>query len=463
MADHEHHDHDHDHAHGHDHGHDGHGHAEKVPPFSVSASESSPVLRSLAIEVEESGVGEAFERVYRDLAKTARLKGFRPGKAPRAVLERLYGASVREEVERLLVSQTFGAAVERCGVLPVIEPDIEAEPPEPGRAFRYTARVEVKPKLELPALDGLPASRPLVQVRDDEVESELEALRQRRAPLEDEPEEARAGKGSVLTLDYEGKIDGKPFDGGSAQGAQVELGAGRLVAGFEEGLEGAQRGESREVSVTFPEDYPAADLRGKHAVFSVEVRGLQRRRVPALDDAFAKELGEEGVGTLDELRTRLREMLHARRERAADEALHRSLLDALIERAPFEVPPGLVERRLAQRLRSAHEQLESALPHEELHARLDEWRVSWRPEAEREVRESLLLEAVAEREGLATADAELEERIERMARDQGVAPERLKKLYRERGLAEGLRVRMRDEKALEFLGSRAKVGATSGT
>jgi trigger factor len=434
-----------------------------TPPFSVSASETSPVLRSLTIEVEEGGVRDAFERVYRDLAKSARIKGFRPGKAPRAVLERMYGASVREEVERLLVSETFAAAVERSGIVPLVEPDIEAEPPQPGHAFRYTARVEVKPKLELPSLDGLPGTRPLVQVRDDEVESELEALRQRSAPLEDEPEEARAGKGSVLTLDYQGRIEGQPFEGGSAEGAQVELGAGRLVAGFEEGLEGARRGEAREVNVTFPEDYPAPDLRGQHAVFSVNVRALQRRRLPALDDAFAKGLEEEGVGTLEELRARVREALQARRERAADEALHRSLLDALIERAPFEVPPGLVERRLAQRLASAHDQLESVLSHDELHARMDEWRVSWRPEAEREVRESLLLEAVAEAQGLAVEDAELDARIERMAHDQGVGPERLKKLYQERGLSEGLRARMRDEKALEFLTSRAKVEATSGT
>jgi trigger factor len=435
----------------------------EIPPFTVAASEPSPVLRSLAVEVEETGVRSAFERVYRDLAKSVRIKGFRPGKAPRGVLERMYGASVREEVERLLVSQTFAAAVDRSGIVPVVEPDIEAEPPQPGHAFRYTARVEVKPKLELPDLEGLPATRPVVQVSDDEVESELEAIRQRRAPLEDEPEEARAGKGSLLTLDYEGRIDGAAFEGGSAEGAQVELGSGRLVAGFEEGLEGARRGEARELQVTFPDDYPAPELRGKRASFAVNVRALQRRSVAALDDDFAKSLGEEGVGTLDELRARIREALQKRRERAAEDALHRSLVDALIARAPFEVPPGLVERRLSQRLASAHEQLESVLPHEELHARLDEWRVSWRPEAEREVRESLLLEAVAEQQGLQVEDEELDGRIEAMAREQGVAPERLKKLYQERGLGSGLRQRMRDEKALEFLASRAKVEATSGT
>src|SRR5215470_6859343 len=195
----------------------------ELPTFSVSATERSPVLRSLSVEVDEREVRSAFERVYRDLARHTRVPGFRPGKTPRAVLEKRYAARVAEEVERLLVSETFPAAVERSGVSPVVEPSIAAEPPKPGQAFRYTAEVEVKPSLVLPELDGLPAARPLVQVRDDEVESELETLRQRRAPLVDEGEGARAGDGSVLTLSYEGRIEGKPFEGGSAADASVEI------------------------------------------------------------------------------------------------------------------------------------------------------------------------------------------------------------------------------------------------
>jgi len=458
MPPHEHPEHDHDHAH--DHSHD---HAHEHPAFSVSASERSPVRRALAVEVEADVVQKAFERVYRDLAKSVRVRGFRPGKTPRAVLERLYGATVAEEVERLLVNETFPAAVERSGVAPVVEPSIEAEPPKPGQAFRYTAEVEVKPSLALPALDGLPATRPAVFVRDDEVESELEALRQRRAPVEDEPEGTRAGDGSILTLDYEGRIDGQPFEGGSAEGATVEIGSGRLVPGFEDGLRGAQPGERRDVTVTFPEDYAAADLRGKPAVFAVEVKALQRRRLPELNDAFAKELGEEGLDTLEALRTRLREALTERRERGAQETLRRTLLDALIERTPFEVPPGLVDRRLSQRLSTAHDQLASMMSDEELHARMGEWRVAWRPEAEREVRDALLLEAVAAQQGFEAADDEVQARIDQIAREQGIAPARLAALYEERGLTPALRVRIAEEKALEFLTSRAKVAETSGT
>jgi trigger factor len=435
----------------------------KIPAFSVTASEISPVVRSLAVEVEEPSVTDAFEKAFREVGRSARLKGFRPGKAPRSVLERVYGASVQEEVERQLVSQTFVAAVEREGVVPVIEPQIEAEPPQSGQAFRYTAQVEVKPAVTLPDLAGLPATRPEASVADEDVEGEVESLRERRAPLEDEPEGTAAAKGSIVTLDYAGSIDGEPFEGGTAEDAQVELGSGRLVPGFEDGLEGALAGESRDVRVTFPEDYPAEELRGKEAVFATKVKGLQRRAVPALDDAFAKSIGEEGIETLDQLRTKIREAMEKRREHDADEAMHRSLVDALIERAPFEVPPGLVDRRLSQRLQSAHQQLESMLPHEELHARLEEWREAWRDDAARDVKESLLLEAVAEQEKLEVADAELSEKVEQMAHEQGMAPKRLEELYTERGLMEGLRARMRDEKALEFLTSRAKVEASSGT
>jgi trigger factor len=435
----------------------------KIPAFSVSASQTSPVARSLSVEVERGSVSDAFEKAYKALGRSVRLKGFRPGKAPRSVLERVYGASIQEEVERQLVSQTFVAAVEREGITPVLEPQIEAEPPQAGQAFRYTAQVEVKPVVALPDLEGLPATRPAVSVTDEAVDAEVESLRQRRAPLEDEPEGTAAAKGSIVTLDYAGSIAGELFEGGTAEGAQVELGSGRLVPGFEEGLEGARVGESREVRVTFPDDYPAEELRGKAAVFATEVKGLQRRAIPALDDAFAKSIGEEGIETLDQLRAKIREAMEKRRAHDADEALHRSLVDALIERAPFEVPGGLVEHRLSQRLESAHRQLHSVLPHDELHARLEEWRETWRDDAMRDVKESLLLEAVAEQEKLEVADAELSERVEQMAHEQGMAPRRLEELYAERGLMDGLRARMRDEKALEFLTSKAKVEAISGT
>jgi trigger factor len=429
----------------------------------VTTTETGPIERSLAVEVDAKRVRKAFDRAYRDLAKSVKVRGFRPGKVPRPVLEKLYGASMGEEIERLLVSETLAEAVAQSGVEPVAEPAIEAEVPQPGEPFSYTATLEVKPAIALPELTGLPGTKPPVLVEDSDVEGELQGMRESRAPLEDEPEDAVASAGSVLTLDYEGRVDGELFEGGQAEGATVELGTGRFIPGFEEQLEGVRAGEERELRVTFPEDYPAEDVAGKEAVFLARVHSMRRKQVPELCDAFAAELGIEGVETLEALRERLHKDLVERREKAADDELRKSVMDSLIEQTEFQVPPGLVDGRLSQRLEMAHQQLGSLLPEEELHARLREWQQEWRPDAERDVRETLLLEAVATKQAVEATDEEVEERLERMARDQGIALERLRQNAQERGALESLRARIREEKALEFLLAEARVEATTGT
>jgi trigger factor len=406
-------------------------------------------------------VRKAFDKAYRELGRSVRVRGFRPGKAPRSVLERLYGASLSEELERQLVSETLAEAVDQSGVSPVSEPSIDATPPRPDTPFRYTASVEVKPEMTLPPLGGLPVTRPPVFVGDEDVEREIESLRQRHAPLVDEPEATAASQGSTLVVDYVGRIDGEVFEGGTAQGSNVELGAGRLLPGFEEQLEGVTADEDREVRVTFPDDYPSQDVAGKDAVFAVHVVKVQRREVPDLDDAFVKGLGE--LESVEELRAKILEDLTRARESHADEEARRTLMDALIERTAFEVPPGMVDRRLEQRLSAAHQQLAQAMPHEELHDRLSQWREQWRPAAEREVRETLLLEAVADAQELAAETEEVDARLDQMARDQGIDPARLRKAYEERDLLEALGERIREEKALAFLLAEAKVEETAGT
>ncbi len=429
--------------------------------INVSAVETSPILRTLTVEVDSARVRKVFDDAYRDLGRSVNVKGFRPGKTPRAVLERLYGAAMREEVERKLVSETLPEAVEKSGIAPVAEPQIASEAPAPDRAFKYTAAIEVMPKIELPEWRGLPGTRPAVVVQDDEVEQELEALRQRRAPLVDAG--GPADTGHLVTIDYQGRIDDKLFEGGSAEGSIVEIGSGGYIPGFEEQLKGAASGEERELHVTFPADYGAEDLREKSAVFAVKVRAVQRRDVAALTDEFAKSLGDEGVATVEALRARIRAEITGRRERAAREELRRSVMEAFVQRAAFDVPPGLVQRRLSQRLEMAHQQLEQVMPHEELHARLAQWEEDWRKDAEREVRESLLLEAIADQEKLEVDDDELSARIAQMARDQGLAGERLRKSYEERGALASLRARLRTEKALDRLLALAKVAESTGT
>ncbi len=316
----------------------------------VEIVESGPVQRTLQVEVEAVRVRKAFDRAYHQLGRSAQVRGFRRGKVPRSVLEKLYGASVAEDLERSLVAETLPDAIELAQVTPISEPEIEGEKPSVDRSFRYTARIEIKPIIELPELTGLPATLTRAGVADEDVERELAGLRDRNAPLLEEPEGTPVAEGHHVEVDFQGRIDGEPFEGGSGKDVVIEIGTNRMIPGFEEQLVGARPGEAREVRVQFPDDYQSEALRGKEALFTVQLKTLRRKQLPDLDDEFAKDLGP--FESLENLRERIRTDLLAARQREAQAALHRSLLDVLIERTSFEVPPGLVERRLHSQLAS---------------------------------------------------------------------------------------------------------------
>lgn len=427
----------------------------------VDVREEGAATRWLEVEVPPARVDAGFARAYRSLARSARVRGFRPGKAPVSVLRRLYGAAVAEDVERELVGETLPAALERAGLAPVSEPAVDATSPSEGSAFAYRARIEIKPPIELGSIEGLPARRPSAAVQEEDVERELEALRQRHATLIEEPEDTAAARGHFLTIDFVGRIDGEPFEGGSAQDHSVELGSDQLVPGFEDQLLGARVGEERLVRVRFPEDYGSPALAGKDAEFTVQVGALRRREVPALDDEFAKDLGE--FESLDQVRTRIRETLVAARERRARQELRRSLLDALIERVPLEVPANLVRERLHRRLHSAaHDLRDRGVRAPLVDRQLAQWEEEWRPAVEREIREEWLLLELARREGLTVDDAELDERIGRMAEEQGADPARLRKAYREAGVLDALRHHALEDKAFDFLLAAASVEDVAG-
>jgi trigger factor len=435
--------------------------SDDTSDLAVVANEESPGIRRLDVTVAPLRVARAYERAYRDLAKNARVKGFRPGKVPRAVLEKLYGASLGEEIERVLVNETLGAALAQAGVEPVATPSVDATPPQEGEAFHYKALVEVRPHIELPPLEGLPGKKPVVLVGDDEVERQIEDLRRRNAPLIEEPHGTAAAPGHILTIDFVGRIDGVPFEGGSGRDVELEIGSGRFIPGFEDQLVGASAGEDREVTTTFPESYGSPELAGKTAVFAVHVAEVKRRELPALDDEFAKDLGE--FDTVGALRDRIHQDLRESREQSSRAALRRSVLDALADRIAFAVPPGAVDAQLDRRLRMAVQQLQGGVPHEVLHAQVERWREEWRPAAEREVKERWLLDAVAEARAVEVDDAAVAAQIERVAAAQGESAAKLREQIGEELLDASIREDLRREQALDFLVSTAKVEEVSDT
>ena len=429
----------------------------------VESRDEGSITRWVEVEVPAVRVARAFERAYRGLAKSSRVRGFRPGKAPRSVLQKMYGPAVAEDLERELVSETLATALEKSGVEPVCQPQVESDPPIEGSPFVYRARVEVKPTIVLGEWKGLPAQRPATSVGDEEIESELESVRQRHATFVEEAADVAAANGHLIAMDFEGRIDGVAFEGGTAKDVTVELGAGQLIPGFDEQLIGATAGEERTVRVRFPDDYGKEDLAGKDAEFQVRVASLRRREVPALDDEFAKDLGD-AFESLDQVRAKIRESMVASRERASKSTLRRTLLDGLLERTPFDVPLGLIEERLHRRLHNASHDLERrGAGRAAVDRQMAHWEQEWRPLVEREVREEWLLAEVARANAIETDDAEVDARIDRMAEEQGMEAAKLHKAYREAGVLEAIRGQIAEEKAVEFLLAEANVEEVAGS
>ncbi|MGH0033238.1 MAG: trigger factor [Myxococcota bacterium] len=429
--------------------------------ITATASQETPIRHRVEVQIGAARVRKAFDRAYRDLAKQARIKGFRPGKAPRSVLEKMYGPSVAEEIEHTLVRETLADAIEQTGLSPVATPAVDARTPSADADFQYTALVEVKPPIDLPELEGLPARRPPVDVGEDEVLAQLAQLQERNAPLVEEPDGTEAAQGHVLTIDFVGRIDGEPFEGGSGKGVELEIGTGRFIPGFEDQLVGARSGDDRTVEVTFPEDYGAEDLAGKQASFEVHVAEVKKRQIPDLDDEFAKDLGD--FETLDALKDRIRQDLLESRENAAKAELRKSLLEALVERTDFEVPPGMTDQQLEHQLRQAVQRFQGQIPEEALREQVGRWREEWRPDAEREVREMLLLEAIAEDRSFSASDEEVEAHIETLAASQGATADQLRQALDADALEAMARRQVADDKVLEFLGAAAKVEETADT
>ena len=423
--------------------------------IQIDVIEISPVVRELTIEVDARRVDAAYAQVVKRLRKTAQVKGFRPGKVPLRVIKQIYAGALGEEIEHSLVQSTLADAVKSAELEPVVEPQIEVEPPVEGETFRYKARIEVRPEIKLPDLEALSGIRPSVDVGEDAVLTELESLREREAQWIEEAPEVVAEIGHQLTIDFVGRIDGVDFEGGRGEGVELELGSGRMIPGFEEQLVGAVSGDERDLEVAFPDEYGNPELAGKSAVFAASVTAIRRRELPELDDDFAKDLGD--FETLDEVRDKIRETLQERLQRSSDETLHRSLLDDLVTRTSFEVPPTMVERQLESQIKQFERQLQGRFSESELRARVSQMREEGWDDARRRVREALLLQTVAEQAELEASDEEISARLEEMATGQGVDPKMMREMAEGQGWLDAISAEVVDSKALAHLVERAEI------
>ena len=414
----------------------------------------STVKKKLNIEVAPEAVTKELEKAFADVAKKAKIPGFRPGKAPKAIVERHYGEEVRSEVLHRLVSESYLQALQEHNLNPVEVPQIgDVSSLAKGAPLTFTATVEVRPNFELGNYDGIEVKEESLTVNDEEVNQTVERLREMYAQLE-VVEGRPLEKSDTAIIDFEGFRDGKPIEGAKSSGYALSLGSGSLIPGFEEQLIGMNRGETREIRVTFPADYNNKDLAGKDAQFTVALKEIKKKVLPELNDEFAKDIGNNA--TLAELKEGIRKDIEARKRDEQASAQREGILAKLVDAHSFDVPPGMVEREL-QSMAKSHATRMARRGLDVNSFDYSKFRDENKALAEKRVKGILLLDAIAEKEKIELADQEVNSAIAAMARSAGQTAESVRKYYdsTEGGL-DNLRASLTREKALALLLSRAK-------
>ncbi|HOX42919.1 MAG TPA: trigger factor [Myxococcota bacterium] len=408
--------------------------------------------RTLTVEIPWNMLQEELEREYQELAKKAALPGFRKGKVPHGVLKQRYGRQVNDEVLARLIQDSYEAALVQNKVYPVAKPELTRGELKEGEPYTYVARVEVRPEIELKQLSGFTFAEKKVELQAEAVEHELEHLRDGRAILKPVEGREEAQKGDTAILDYRATRDGKPVRGGERQDHPLQLGGGNAVPGFEEAVLGMKVGQHKEFELVFPAEGVAPDLAGQTVRFHVELKALKQREVPALDDEFVRDLGEEGVSTVAELEAKIRRTLTERAEAQLRRERRDELIDKLIEANPFPVPPALVERQQDAMAREMQTFLSmQGLDPKELSQGFERLKKDMAGRAEREVKAALLLAAVAAREKIEVSDEDLGKHIQERAARSGQNAAQVRAYLDEPEHREEARLGLRREKVLDHL------------
>jgi trigger factor len=389
----------------------------------------APTQVALEFSITGPELAAAEERAFRKLVKNVRLPGFRMGKVPRKIFEQAYGSdAVTTQAVEDVLPEVYAKAVREHDLDPVDRPKLEVLEESDGRPTRMKATVEVRPSIELRPYRGVRVTGPPVEVTDRDVERSLEALAKERATLV--PVSRPAQLGDVASLDYEGTIAGVPFEGGQAAGETIELSEGRFVPGFVGGIVGMTPGESKNVELRFPDDYPSPAVAGKDAVFAVKLHDLKEFELPPLDDELAKAVSTNQ--TLDELRADLRRRLTAVATGRARRIIGSSILERLVGEHDFALPPSMVEGELDHLMEDATAAAAgSGASFDEYLKRIEkteaELRESYRGGAESRVKTTLLIEQIARAENITATPADIAAELEILSRRYGQPPARIRK------------------------------------
>lgn len=426
--------------------------------MSLQVEKLEKNMAKLTIEVSAEDLDKAMEKAYQKQKSRISLPGFRKGKAPRKMIESMYGKGVfMEDAVNSLVPQEYTKALGECDLEIVSQPEINVTQMEPGKALIFTADVAVKPEVTLGDYKGVEVPKSEIAVTDEEVDAEVKKEQDKNARTV-AVEDRAAANGDITTIDFEGFVDGVAFEGGKGTDYALTLGSGTFIPGFEDQLVGANTGDHVEVKVTFPEEYQAKELAGKEAVFQCDVKKIETKEVPELDDEFAKDVSE--FDTLAEYKEDVKKKLTEKKEKEARTAKENAAVDKAIENAQMDIPELMTKTECRQMMDDFSRRMQQqGLSMEQYFqftgATLDKMMEQVKPQAETRIKSRLVLEAVAAKEGIEATEEDYEEEIKTMAEVYQMEPDKIKEMLPEKSV-KGIKEDIAVKKAAEFVVNNAK-------
>ena len=410
----------------------------------------------LEVEVTPEEFNEAINTVYKRESKKMNIPGFRKGHAPRAFVEKYYGEEVFFEaaVDHLYRPLVMDA-IEKSGLQVISLGDFKIDEIGKDKGVLCKLTVITKPEANIQGYKGIEVTKTPVTVTDEDVEQEISRVQDRNSRMVT-VEDRAAENGDLVTIDFDGYVDGKQFDGGKAENYDLSLGAGQFIPGFEDQVVGHNTGDEFDVNVTFPEDYHAEELKGKPAVFKIKLHEIKKKELPTVDDEFVKDVSE--FDTLEEYKNDIRDRLTKQREKAADADVENQLVEAIIDKVEATIPDEMVENEVdeiinsfAYRLQSQGLKLETYLKY--TGQSTDDLRVQYKPQAERQVKVRLGLEKIAELENIQITEEETAAEFKRLAEAYGMPEESVKNLV----TAEGINADLKNQKAIDLVRENAVI------
>jgi trigger factor len=421
--------------------------------MQTTVEKLSPVLVQLNIQVDAARVTQEYEQAFQKVQRSAKIKGFRPGKAPRDIVQRVFGPRLEADVMQRLVDETFPAATAQEQMFPVNQPTVEPTRLRSGEAFSYKARVEILPKIESVTYEGLLATRPKAEPSAEQIDKELDNLRRANSTLE-VPNAARpATDKDVVTCDIEVSVAGAAVKNAGSTGVAIEIGAGQVFPELEVALRGANLGDRVTAEVDIPAAHQNPALAGQRATFALEVKEIKERILPVLDDEFAKDLGD--FATLADLRADVEKQLKGQLKEQSDATLAERLVNALVAANPIPVPPSLVEQqaRLSEReilMRALQQGTQATGLGEELKKKVLE-------ESEVKVRAGLIMAEVAKKESIQIGNEQIEEGLKELAEQTGKNVAKLRAEYSDARKREMLVGMILENKVLDLIEAKANI------